>query len=171
MVWFSNGWDYSHSWNWTVLKSDLQKVRISNVSQFQVAGFQIPTVNLYKLSSVDCSYPTSLGLWRHLNVPLFFTDSRGAWAKGRGCPQTGPTRSWSGWGAPLTWDEITAKIISCTTMLTTKIIITTLSTRNRTTSLTRNRHSRRRKKFKDSIFERYSASQPVFRDYKYSIHQ
>ena len=158
-------------WKPDHLKSNLQKVWILNVSVFQMAGFQIPTVNLYKWSSVDCSHPTPTGLWRHLNAPLFLTDSRGAWAKGRGCPQTGPTRSWSGWGAPLTWGEITAKIISCTTMLATKIIITTLSTRDRTTLLTRNRHSRRRKKFKDSIFERYSASQPVFRDYKYSIHQ
>ena len=44
-----NGWDcsYSHSptiWKLDCLKSDLQKVWISNVSGFQMVGFQIPIV-------------------------------------------------------------------------------------------------------------------------------
>ena len=50
---YSNGllFRYAVPWYWTSeylkpdhLKSDLQKVRISNVSGFQMVGFQIPTV-------------------------------------------------------------------------------------------------------------------------------
>ena len=44
-------WDQSNSKscaqpfeNWTIFKSDLQKVRISNVSRFWMAGFEIPIV-------------------------------------------------------------------------------------------------------------------------------
>ena len=51
MVQFLIGWDYSYSpsysptiWNPDHLKSELQKVRISNVSKFQMVGFQIPSV-------------------------------------------------------------------------------------------------------------------------------
>ena len=37
------------------LKSDLQKVRIFNVSRFQMVGFQIPTVCLIWLSETNFS--------------------------------------------------------------------------------------------------------------------
>ena len=47
MVRFSNGWDHNHSWRYTpaLWKSNLQKkVRIANLSRFQMVGDQIPTV-------------------------------------------------------------------------------------------------------------------------------
>ena len=40
MVRFSKGWDYSYGH----LKFDLINVQISNVSEFQKVGFQIPIV-------------------------------------------------------------------------------------------------------------------------------
>ena len=42
MVQFSNGCDYSNGQSLSILKYDLQKVRISNVSRFRMEIFQIP---------------------------------------------------------------------------------------------------------------------------------
>ena len=75
-VWILNGWDYSyshsHSYSQTIwkqghLKSDLKKVRITNVSEYQMAEFQIPIV--FKWSE-DGQYPNGPDFeWWLKNLP------------------------------------------------------------------------------------------------------
>ena len=74
---FLNGWDYSYSHckSPTILKpdhskSDFQKVQISDVSEFQVVGFQIPTI-LDMLVNFDIRNKMfGTGTHENLNVEL-----------------------------------------------------------------------------------------------------
>ena len=81
MVWFLNNWGYSHSssqtiWKLDHLKSDLQKVYISNVSGFQMCqisdlhGIQMPNIQIDFFLNFRSETFWTLIVWsRRLTLP------------------------------------------------------------------------------------------------------